>query len=326
MARLEIRFDLRNPSDTGAGTADRYSAALDQIVWAENLGFKAVTLSEHHGSPDGYLPSPMVFAAAIAARTSKITIRIAAIVASLHDPLRVAEDIAVLDQLSRGRVELVVTNGYVEPEFAMFGKELSGRVAAVTEMITTLKEAWTGEPFEFRGRRVRVTPRPFENRRPAIYLGGSSAGAARRAARIADAFFPSDSTYWEDYRRALIEAGGPDFGDFPPVGPRFVHIANSVEDGWAEVGVSVARDRNAYGAWAAAAGIDTGHRAVGPGVKDGVRDDPEYVVVTPEGCIEMANELGRSGTLLLNPMMGGLEADVAWRSLRLFESDVLPHI
>ncbi len=324
MTRLEIRYDLRNPADTGIDTAERYSAALDQIAWAEKLGFKAVTLSEHHGTPDGYLPSPVVFAAAVAARTSKITIRIAAIVASLHDPLRVAEDLAVLDQLSRGRVEVVIANGYVESEFAMFDKELSGRVAAVTEMISTLKAAWSGQPFEYRGRQVTVTPRPFKNPRPAIYLGGSSAGAARRAASVADAFFPSDGTYWDDYRRAVLDVGGPDFGDFPAVGPRFVHIARNVDEGWAEVGECVARDRNSYGAWASDAGIDTGHRAV---AADGdVRDDPEYVVVTPSECVEMIRQLGPSGTLPLNPMMGGIAPEVAWRSLRLFESEVLPQL
>lgn len=329
MTRLEIRYDLRNPFEARVVAADRYSAALEQIEWAENLGFKAVTLSEHHGTVDGYLPSPIVFGAAVAARTTGITIRIAALIASMHDPLRVAEDLAVLDQLSRGRVELVVANGYVESEFAMFGKELSGRVAAVTEMIATLKSAWTGEPFDFRGREVRVTPTPFRDPRPAIYLGGSSSGAARRAARIADAFFPSDGTYWGEFCQAIIEGGGPDFGDFPPVGPRFVHIATDVDAGWEEVGPSVARDRNAYGAWAADAGIDTGHRSVEAGGEDGsddLRDDPEYVVLTPDQCVDMIRELGPSGTLPLNPMMGGIPPEVAWRSLRLFESEVLPHL
>ncbi|MGB3411711.1 MAG: LLM class flavin-dependent oxidoreductase [Microthrixaceae bacterium] len=327
MTRLEIRYDLRSPVEVGVGAADRYDAALEQIEWAEALGFKAVTLSEHHGTIDGYLPSPIVFGAAVAARTTKIRIRIAAIVASLHDPLRVAEDIAVLDQLSRGRVELVVANGYVEPEFAMFGKELSGRVGAVTEMISTLKAAWSGEPFEYRGRTARVTPRPFSDPRPAIYLGGSSPGAARRAARIADAFFPSDGTYWDTYRQALIDAGGPDFGNFPPVGPRFVHIANDVDEGWEEVGSFVARDRNSYGTWAEQAGIDTGHRpVVSDDLGNDLRGDPEYVVVTPSQCVELIARLGPSGTLPFNPMMGGLTPASAWRSLRLFESEVLPHL
>ena len=324
MTRLELRYDLRNPSIAGVSVADRYEAALDQIEWGERHGFRTVTLSEHHGTEDWYLPSPFVFGAAVAARTERIKIRIAALIAPLHDPLRIAEDAAVLDQLSRGRLELVVANGYVPSEFAMFDKDLAARVPAVVETIETLQAAWTGEPFEFRGRTVRVTPRPHREPRPAIFLGGSSAGAARRAARIADVFFPSDATHWETYRAAVIERGGPDFGPMPPVAPRFVHVCEDVEQGWAEVGPYVANDRNSYGAWAAEAGLDTGHRPVSDDV--GLRDDPEYRVLTPTQCVELLRELGSSATLPMTPMAGGVPPEVAWRSLRLLVERVVPEL
>lgn len=324
MARIEIRYDLRNPQIAGTSVADRYDAAIEQIEWAERHGIRTVTLSEHHGTEDAYLPSPLVFAAAVAARTTRIKIRIAALIAPLHDPLRIAEDAAVVDQLSRGRLELVVANGYVASEFAMFDKELSNRVAAVVETIETLKAAWTGEPFEFRGRTVTVRPRPYREPRPPIFLGGASEGAARRAARIADVFFPSDATYWDTYRQAIIDGGGPDFGAMPPIGPRFVHIARDVDDGWAEVGAFVANDRGSYGRWAADAGLDTGHREITD--DNGLRDDPEYVVVTPAQCLDLIDQLGPSGTLVLNPMMGGVPPAIARRSLALFETDVLPHL
>lgn len=324
MARLEIRFDLRNPEEAGTSVADRYAAALEQIVWAEELGFRTVTLSEHHGTEDSYLPSPLVFGAAVAARTERIRIRIAALVAPLHDPLRIAEDAAVLDQLSRGRLELVLANGYVEAEFTMFGKELTGRAAAVTEAVETLAGAWTGVPFQHRGRTVRVTPPPYREPRPPIMLGGSSAGAARRAARIADLFMPSDPRYWEDYREAVIQRGGPDFGPMPPIGPRFVHVAEDVEEGWSQVERYVQGDRGSYGRWARDAGLETGHRVVSDEL--GVRDDPEYVVLTPDECLQLLQDLGSDGTLALHPMMGGVPPEVAWSSLRLIEQKVLPRL
>lgn len=324
MARLEIRFDLRNPDAAGTSVADRYAAALEQVAWAERHGFRTVTLSEHHGTEDSYLPSPLVFGAAVAARTERIRIRVAALVAPLHDPLRIAEDAAVLDQLSRGRLELVLANGYVDSEFAMFGKDLSGRVRAVTEAVETLAAAWTGEPFEHQGRTVRVTPRPYRRPRPPIMLGGSSPGAARRAARIADLFMPSDPRYWEDYRAAVIQGGGPDFGPMPPIGPRFVHVAEDVEAGWREVESFVSLDRGSYGRWAQDAGLQTGHRTVTAEV--GVRDDPEYVVVTPAQCVHLLEDLGPDGTLALHPMMGGVPPEVAWSSLRLIEDQVLPKL
>lgn len=321
MARLEIRYDLRSPGWAPASVADRYEAALEQIRWAERRGFRTVTLSEHHGTEDGYLPSPLVFAAAVAARTERITIRIAALVAPLHDPLRIAEDAAVVDQLSRGRLELVLANGYVPSELAMFGRGLADRVPAVVEAVRTLQEAWTGEPFEFRGRTVRVTPRPYRRPRPPILLGGSSAAAARRAARIADLFMPSDPVHWEAYRDAVLAEGGPDWGPAPVIGPRFVHLSEDVEAGWQEVERYVAADRDTYGRWAEEAGLDTGHRRVTDEL--GVRDDPEYRVVTPKECAELVRDLGRHGSFVLHPMMGGIPPEVAWRSLELFERHVL---
>jgi alkanesulfonate monooxygenase SsuD/methylene tetrahydromethanopterin reductase-like flavin-dependent oxidoreductase (luciferase family) len=323
LARFELRYDLRNPEAAATSVAGRYEAALEQIAWGEQHGFRAVTLSEHHGTEDAYLPSPLVFAAAVAARTTTIQIRVAALIASFHDPLRVAEDVAVVDQLSRGRLQLVVANGYVPSEFAMFDRELSGRVPAVVEMIETLKAAWTGEPFEHRGRTVRVTPPTHGGRRPALFLGGASAGAARRAARIADAFFPSDDTYWDVYRQELIARGGPDFGPMPPVGPRFLHVSDDVERDWERLAPFVRNDRESYGSWAEAADLDTGHRRVTD--DNGLRDDPEYRVVTPSGCIELVEQLGDGVTMPINPMMGGTPPDLAWESLHRIVDEVMPH-
>ncbi|MEO6989422.1 MAG: LLM class flavin-dependent oxidoreductase [Aquihabitans sp.] len=312
MTRLEIRYDLRNPAFAATDLADRYDAALDQIAWAERHGFRVVTLSEHHGVDDGCLPSPLVFAAAVAARTTRIKIRVAALIAPLHDPLRIAEDAAVVDQLSRGRLELVLANGYVASEFAMFDKNLADRVPAVVEAVETLKAAWTGEPFAFRGRTVRVTPTPHRKPRPGIMLGGASRGAARRAARIADLFFPSKPEFWEDYREAVVEQGGPDWGPMPPIGPRFVFVDEDVEAGWLAVERHVAHERSGYGAWAAASGAATGFEPTGASA----REDPEYQVLTPAGLRSLVDDLGDLGTLVLHPMMGGLPPALAWTGLQ----------
>lgn len=322
--RVELRYDLRHPAWSSVSLADRYEAALDQIEWGERHGIRAVTLSEHHGTDDSYLPSALTFAAAVAARTHTVTIRVAALVAALHDPLRVAEDAAVVDQLSRGRLELVVANGYVDAELAMFGRARGDRVPAVEETVRTLKDAWTGQPFEFRGRTVRVTPRPSREPRPPIYVGGASEGAARRAARIADAFFPTDATHWDAYRRAVVDAGGGDLGPMPPVGPRFLHVAEDVDAAWEVLEPHVRHDREAYGTWAEDAGLDTGHRRVDP--DGGVRDDPEYLVMTPEDCVEHLRSLGPGLTVPLHPMMGGIAPEVAWPSLRLFMDRVAPEL
>src|SRR5262245_44833556 len=97
MTTFMLRYDLRCPAWVGTSPAALYTAALEQCAWADRQGFAGVILSEHHGSDDGYLPSPLVFAAAVAARTQQLRILIGALIVPLHDPLRIAEDLAVLD-------------------------------------------------------------------------------------------------------------------------------------------------------------------------------------------------------------------------------------
>ena len=127
MPLFGVRYDLRCPEFSRATPAQLAATAVEQCEWAERQGFATATLSEHHGSPDGYLPSPLVLGAAIAARTKNLRIVIAALIAPLHDPVRLAEDIAYLDVVSNGRVIPVVSGGYVEAEFAAMGKQLSVR-------------------------------------------------------------------------------------------------------------------------------------------------------------------------------------------------------
>ena len=105
MALFGLRYDLRSAPGSVVAKPALYRAALEQCAWADRLGFAMVTLSEHHGSPDGYLPSPLVMAAAIAARTERLRIMISTLVATLYDPVRLAEDFAVLDNLSNASAE-----------------------------------------------------------------------------------------------------------------------------------------------------------------------------------------------------------------------------
>src|SRR5262245_32545635 len=225
-----LRFDLRNPDFAGTSMADRYAAALDIAEWADRLGCVNITVSEHHGASDGYLPSPIPMLAAMAARTTNVRFLIAALIAPFHDPLRLAEDLIVLDNLSKGRVDVVVAAGYVREEFAMFGVPMKARVKRVTETVAILKAAFLGTPFEYRGRTVRVTPAPFRAGGPSVSLGGSGEPAARRAARIADGFIPSVPAAWEFYRDEVQKLGHPDPGPSPFGENRVVALAKDPEN------------------------------------------------------------------------------------------------
>lgn len=314
-----MRFDLRNPAIAGTSLTDRYAAMLDMVEWADQNGCLAVSLSEHHASEDGYLPSSLVMAAAIAARTTNIAIAINALIVPFHDPLRLAEDIAVVDQLSGGRLNLTFAGGYAAHEFEMFGIDPSERPRRIRETVETLRQAWTGKPFEFRGRTVRVLPTPAQPGGPAIVLGGSSAPAARRAARIADGFIPSDDACWEFYRDECITLGKPDPGPSMGFDAEVVVLADDPESAWSEIGPYFMHESNAYGAWDPAAGA-ANYRQVAD--IDELRSGSQYRILTPE---QYATELGDPDLAIarLHPMVGGIPPDLAWRHLHLFEQHLL---
>lgn len=301
--------------------ADRYTAAIEMAQWADQLGCMAVVISEHHGSPDGYLPSPIPMVAAMAARTTNVRFNIAALIAPFYDPIRLAEDLVVLDVISRGRVDVIVAGGYVPSEFAMFDVPMGSRGRVVTEVVATLKAAFTGEPFEYRGRTVRVTPAPFRPGGPSVMLGGSSEPAARRAARIADGFMPSVPEVWEFYRDEMQQLGKPDPGPSPIGGTQTIALAEDADAGWEQMAPFFLHETNAYGAWHEESGAPSPYRKVAN--VNALRATNQYRVITPDQFIEEM-KAAPFPFHMFHPLCGGMPIELAWSSLRLFETKVLP--
>ena len=179
-----MRFDMRAP-DFGASTGDLYAAALEMASYAESRGVLAAVVCEHHTMADGYLPSPLVLATAMAARTSSLSIMTAALILPLYDPIRLAEDMVVLDIISGGRVSYVMAVGYRPEEFEHHGADFSRRGRLVEDQLALLLRAKSGEPFEHEGRRIHVTPAPVTPGGPTGDLGRreSGSGEACRAVR-----------------------------------------------------------------------------------------------------------------------------------------------
>jgi alkanesulfonate monooxygenase SsuD/methylene tetrahydromethanopterin reductase-like flavin-dependent oxidoreductase (luciferase family) len=320
--RFSLKFDLGAPG-FGAAPADLYAAALEMCAWADAAGFDCVRFLEHHGSDDGYCPSPLVMAAAAAARTRRLRIRARALILPLHDPLRIAEDAAVVDVVSRGRLELVVAAGYVQSEFAMFGRSLADRPRLVEEGVQVLKQAWTGEPFDYHGRRALVALRPHRRPRPPIVLGGSSPAAARRAARIADGFEPTRRSLYDVYAAECARLGVTPGPTLPPA-PRgqFLYVSEDPERSWRELGPHLLHEMQSYGTWLAEAGNATNFRPV-EGLGE-LRATGTYQILTPGECVELATALGPSGQLEFHPLVGGADPALGWKCLNLFEKEVVP--
>jgi alkanesulfonate monooxygenase SsuD/methylene tetrahydromethanopterin reductase-like flavin-dependent oxidoreductase (luciferase family) len=315
-----MRFDFRNPSMAGTTMAERFDAALEMAEWSDRLGCLSIAVSEHHGSSDGYLPSPLPMIAAMAARTTNVRFTVAALIAPFYDPIRLAEDLLVLDNLSRGRVDLIVAGGYVRQEFEMYDVAPKERGRLVTEAVATLRAAFRGEPFEYRGRTVHLTPPPYGTG-PSISLGGSSAAAARRAARIADGFVPSVPQVWEFYREEVLRLGKPDPGPSIMGENRVVALAEDPEEGWRRMAPFFLHETNAYGVWQAQEDVAPTFREVED--DEALRGTGQYAVLTPDEFVQELRE-APFPFALLHPLVGGMPPDLAWSSLSLFEDRVVP--
>lgn len=318
--RTYLKYDLRAPVFATSPEAI-YGACLDQCEWADRRGYAGVRFHEHHRSPDGYLPSPIVMASAVAGRTKALALRCSVIVLPLHDPIKVAEDLAVLDLASEGRLEVVVSAGYVRAEFEMFGREVDNRVQLLEHGIVALRQAWTGEEFTFAGRPVMVRPRPYLGRQIPIAIGGSSARAARQAARLRTGFEPAPRRFLDVYL-AECERLGNEPGWYPGPGHelRLLHVTRDPERTWELIKTNARHENDSYVAWTGAAGTRVGYEQVG----DTEQLRSSYQLVTPEECIALIKKLGPNAEIQLHPLMGGMDPQLGWESLTLYDSEVLP--
>jgi alkanesulfonate monooxygenase SsuD/methylene tetrahydromethanopterin reductase-like flavin-dependent oxidoreductase (luciferase family) len=319
-----IGFDMRAPG-FGAPRQRLYDAALDMCEWADDLGFHAVGLGEHHASSDGCLPSPIPMAAAIGARTRSITIRPNVLLAPMYELVKLAEDLSVAQYLCQGRLEIVIGAGYRPYEFQMFGKRREDRKELYVSAFEFLRRAWSGETFEYEGRSVTVTPQP--DPAPRLLLGGAHPAVARRAARIADGFYPPAGENWALYREACLALGKPDPGaTFKALGPIYTHVTESPDADWERILPHVKHVVQSYAEWTVEAyGKAAGPFAAGVDTRD-IRASGAYQVLRPQDAIAMIRALGPDRTFILNPLLGGLAPEFAWQGLKLFEEEVWPQV
>ncbi len=322
-----MRLNLQSPN-WAMPLPELYRVALDMARWADDQGFDAIRIGEHHGTEDNWCPSIIALGSAVAAVTSRITINLSAYLLPLHDPVHAAEDLAVLDLLSGGRLDVVVAAGYNQAEFDMFGVDRSRRGQLMEEGITVLRQAWTGEEFEFQGRTCQVTPRPGTPGGPSLRLGGSSAAAAKRAVRLGMEFFPLDAESYEVFQQERAAVGLPPAEQYMRGGPHLVHVAEDVEAAWEVLAPHFLLEADNYARWSSGGGPWSKHDGPTPPPTrlEDLRAGGRYVVVTPEECIELVRGYPSNTIITLHPLVAGLDPDCGWSSLRLFADRVLPVI
>lgn len=325
MAVFALRYDLRNRPGNPVERADLYKAMLETCAWGDRVGAAYAVVSEHHGAPDGYMSAPLTAVAAIVGRTERLPVVVAALLAPINDPIRVAEEMVALDLFSRGRVSVILGAGYRPEEFAMYGSERSRRGQLVEEFAETLLKAWTGEPFEYRGRTVVVTPEPYTKPHPVLLMGGSQPPSARRAARLKLPYFPAidDPELLRIYEEECEKVGYQGMGTLPS-GPGFVHVSDDPERDWERLAPYVVHDAATYDSWQTPEVRSSVH--VHSSDFEEIKKSGVYRVVTPAECLALADELGPAGSILLHPLLGGMPPELGWESLERFEREVLPHL
>lgn len=218
--KFGILINTQDPPD-GRNIQSLYQEIFQEAELAEDVGFDSVFVPEHHMMPDGYLSAPAVLLAAIAARTKKIRLGTSILQLPEWHPIHVAEEFAVLDNISQGRAILGAGLGLVEPEFKLFGLDIKDAVPRFTEQVNIIRQAWTQEKFSFQGRffqldNVSLTPRVVQKPHPPIWIGAMSEPALKRAGRLGTGWI-SDPLHhihvmkaWADiYRQSAAAHGNP---------------------------------------------------------------------------------------------------------------------
>lgn len=308
-----------------------YEENLELLQEADRLGFDSLWISEHHFLDDGYCPSILPVAAAVAARTKRARIGTAVLLLPLHNPLRIAEDAAVVDIISGGRLDLGVGVGYRTAEFHGLGANKRRRGILLDEAIEVIRLAWTEDPFSFEGacftyRNVSVTPKPLQAPHPPIWIGGRSERGSRRGARLGYPFLLVGGSAQYRLLEALFAEAGRSPAELRVAASRTVFLADSADEAWATAGPKLLYNHNERLRWNA----EDGDGAYQPATdwrflrhQDGLGG----LIGTPEDCIAAIREFVATvpvRQIWFPVRIAGLDQATAYRSLERFAQEVMP--
>lgn len=324
--RVTVAFDMRSP-DWATPTHELYGAAVEMAAFADKIGLDAINLMQHHGSDDGYLPQPFTLAGGMAAVTQRIRFMLGAVILPLHDPLELAEQIAVVDNMSNGRLSVIFGAGYVPFEFAMFQKSLKDRAKLMDAGLEIILRALKGEKFEFDGRPIYVRPLPVQEPEDIIMVGGGVPASAKRAARFGVGFGPMKPGLAELYLSECARLGHKPRNHYDPVQglPMAIHLCEDPEKGWEAIAPHAVHVITEYAKWAEQEGDASNSPFKG-------LDDPAilkqaglFAAWTPEQFLERVAAAPAGANIGFQPLLGGLSPEEGWKSLKLLEQ-VLPRL
>ena len=339
--QLVVTMGIRQLPSNPRPLQDLYKDHLEEAVLAEELGFNNVWASEHHFAEDAWNPSPVTFLAAVAARTERVRVGTYVLLLPFHNPVRVAEDIAVLDNISGGRVDLPVGVGSAAEEFRTFGIPFNERLGRTFEALRIIERCFAGEEFSYKGKyydfpNVRMTTTPVQKPGPPIWVASmgdqSVAWTARRGYHLAAGAGRGHAKYEE-----LLVQYGHDRAKCQVASiPIRVHLAATREQAWAEAEAGLHQVLHFYRtrvdpkSATSAAGVLNDLPPVGEFrhvVGIGHRGSP-FVVGTPDevGRALAAYRDKRLTHLSLNFHQPGMETSAVRRSMGMFARELMPSV
>jgi alkanesulfonate monooxygenase SsuD/methylene tetrahydromethanopterin reductase-like flavin-dependent oxidoreductase (luciferase family) len=282
---------------------------------------------EHHGSDDGYLPQPFTLASAMAAVTKNIRFMLGAVILPLHDATMLAEQIAVVDLISNGRLSVIFGAGYVPYEFAMFGKSLKDRGKAMDAGIDRILRALHGERFEADGRPVFVRPLPVQEPEDIIMVGGGVEASARRAAKFGVGFGPMKPELIDLYLSECARLGHRprQYSRAVPGMPLAVHLCEDPEAGWKAIEPHAVHVITEYAKWAAAEGDGSNSPFKGLNDPAALKHSGLFAAWTPEHLLAKIASIPELTQFGIQPLLGGLAPEEGWKSLKLL-GEMMPDI
>ncbi len=333
---LGLMFSFRNPAAWRRPFKAVYRDELDLITDAEELGFDTIWLTEHHFADDGYSPSIIPLAAAIAARTERVRIGFNLLLLPLHNAIRVAEDIATLDVLSGGRIDVGLGQGYARHEFDGYGVDRSERLRRFVEGLDVLHGLWTEDPFSYRGEHyvidgARLQPKPVQLPTPPLWIGATSLPGVRRAGRRgANLLGLTNPRLQLAYEEARVEAGY-ELADAKALQLHWVHVAATEVAAWDQAGPHFHHLLGVYARWLAESN-DPGNRVSNLTVPpvDELRSSPPVLYRPAFGSPEqVAAQLNASMETVLTThlafgLLPGMDPRMTRASIELVATQVAP--
>ncbi|WP_205875347.1 LLM class flavin-dependent oxidoreductase [Mycobacterium camsae] len=313
-----LRFNFGSPQGDPRRQGELITAAMELAQWGESHGITTVSVDEHHATGHGWSCNPIMAAAMFLSRTSTMIASVDCALGPLWNPVRLAEDIALVDNMSRGRLHTTVGLGYRTVEFQSLGVDFNRRGRLMDTLVERMLAVWSGaEPGVCTG----TWTRPH----PPLYVGGGSPATARRAARfglplsLAD-HLPDVAAH---YRQLCAEEGVKPFVIMPgPVNRGMIYLHDDPDRAWAELGEHILWEAVTYGGWSAE------QRSLMhlPGVQtiEEVKASGRYRFLTPDQLIAEVRDADYYGPIVLHPLVGGMPVEEAWKSVQLLTDVVLP--